>query len=88
MLYFCRLWNKWSSANIGLVYAFTLYPFSCNAILKVSQMSGSSSTITIDLDDDDDDDETQLVAWVNDLLTSLNFDVYYHRTHILMIYKN
>ena len=44
-------------------------------------MSGSSSTITIDLDDDDDDDETQLVAWVNDLLTSLNFDVYYHRTH-------
>jgi hypothetical protein len=42
-------------------------------------MSGSSSTITIDLDDDDD--ETQLVAWVNDLLTSLNFDVYYHRTH-------
>jgi hypothetical protein len=44
-----------------LVYAFTLYPFSCNAILKVSQMSGSSSTIIIDLDDDDDD-ETQLVA--------------------------
>ncbi|HEX2408708.1 MAG TPA: hypothetical protein VHJ38_16015 [Nitrososphaeraceae archaeon] len=42
-----------------MVYAFTLYPFSCNAILKVSQMSGSSSTITIDLDDDDD--ETQLV---------------------------
>ena len=41
-------------------------------------MSGSSSTITIDLDDDD---ETQLVNWLNDLLTSLIFDVYYHRAH-------
>ena len=42
-------------------------------------MSGSSSTITIDLDDDNDD--KQLVNWLNDLITSLNFDVYHHRTH-------
>jgi hypothetical protein len=42
-------------------------------------MSGSSSTIIIDLDDDDD--EQQFVNRLNDLLTSLNFDVYYHRTH-------
>jgi hypothetical protein len=41
-------------------------------------MSGSSSTIIIDLDDDD---EQQFVNGLNDLLTSLNFDVYYHRTH-------
>ncbi len=38
----------------------TIYPFSCNTTLKVSQMSGSSSTITIDLEDDDDG-EQQLV---------------------------
>ena len=43
-------------------------------------MSGSSSTIIIDLDDDDDD-EQQFVNWLNDLLPSLNLDVYYHRTH-------
>ena len=43
-------------------------------------MSGSSSTIIIDLYDDDDD-EQQLGNWLNDLLTSLNFDVYYHQTH-------
>ncbi len=44
-------------------------------------MSGSSSTITIDLDDDE---EEQLVNWLNDLLISLKFDVYYHhRTHHL-----
>ncbi|HEX2407266.1 MAG TPA: hypothetical protein VHJ38_08665 [Nitrososphaeraceae archaeon] len=48
--------------------------------MKVSQMSGSSSTITIDLDDDE---EEQLVNWLNDLLISLKFDVYYHRTHHL-----
>ena len=42
-------------------------------------MSGSSSTITIDLDDDNDDE--QLVNWLNDLLISLNFDVYYHQAH-------
>ena len=45
-------------------------------------MSGSSSTITIDLDDDEDKEE-QLVNWLNDLLISLNFDVYYHRAHHL-----
>ena len=43
-------------------------------------MSGSSSTITIDLDDDE---EEQLVNWLNDLLISLKFDVYYHRIHNL-----
>ena len=58
----------------------TLYPFSCSTNLKVSQMSGSASTITIDLDDDE---EEQLVNWLNDLLISLKFDVYYHRTHHL-----
>ena len=42
-------------------------------------MSGSSSTIIIDLEDDDE--QQQLVNWLNDLITSLNFDVYYHRTH-------
>ncbi|HEY6658046.1 MAG TPA: hypothetical protein VIZ62_05920, partial [Nitrososphaeraceae archaeon] len=49
-------------ATFGLVKAFTLYPFSSNATLKVSQMSGSSSTIIIDLDadaDDDDDDDIE-----------------------------
>jgi hypothetical protein len=30
------------------------YPFSCDAILNISQMSGSSSTIIIDLDEDED----------------------------------
>ena len=60
----------------------TLYPFSCNAILKVSQMSASSSTIMIDLDEDDEE-EQKLVKWFNDLLISLNFDVDYQRTHHL-----
>jgi hypothetical protein len=41
-------------------------------------MSGSSSTIIIDFDDEE---EQKLVNCLNDLLTSLNFDVYYHRTH-------
>ena len=58
----------------------TLYPFSCNAILNISQMSVSSYAIIIDLDGDDDD-EQQLVKWLNDLLTSLNFDVYYHQAY-------
>jgi len=35
----------------------TLYPFSCNTTLNVSQISGSSSTMTIDLDYDDDEQQ-------------------------------
>jgi len=43
-------------------------------------MSGLSSTITIDLYDKNEE-EQQLVNGLKESITSLNFDVYYHRVH-------